>query len=298
MVGFSQEPFASTQNGWEERRSFFQKNGYLWIKQFYSPDQVLLLKDWADQIHQSSLTLAALSKSSGLPLQILAQKMRGSLIVVPEAGNPSQICRAEDLLSCYPDLHQFVFGTLTTYLTTLLNEPYTLFKDKINFKWPGGGAFPPHQDFPAFEFFGPREHVSVMVCIDRATLENGCLHIAQNWRETFRGMDGIDPQLLENGTAVLPYIVGGKNHGTIQPLYADKISWLPIEAAPGDVVFFNSYIPHYSEPNRSDAPRRAMFFTHNRLKEGEYRETYYYTKRADPDNPAFHFATPTMSRMK
>lgn len=281
---------------WNAQKDFFEENGYLWVRGFYSPEQVMLLRSWSEAIDEASLHLLSLSKTTGISLQDFAQSLPGALIVVPEAKDPLKVCRAEDLLACYPDLDRFVYGTLTTYLSSFLGEPYVLFKDKINFKWPGGGAFPPHQDFPAFEFFGPREHVTAMVCIDAATMENGCLQIAKKWKETFA--DDVDPELLEKGTAVLPYIVGGSAHGSIQPKLCEKITWIPIEAQPGDVVFFNSYVPHYSEPNRSSSSRRAMFFTHNRLREGEHKTAYYRTKRSDPDNPMFHFGTPTKARTK
>lgn len=283
---------------WEEKKEQFEKQGYVWIKGYYSPEQVMLLRAWSDQIAEGSHTLLSLSYSTGHSLKTLQQTIPGSLIVVPEAKDPQKVCRAEDLLTCYPDLYRFVYGTLTSYLGCLFGEPYALFKDKINFKWSGGGAFSPHQDFPAFEFFGPREHITAMVCIDEATLENGCLQIAQNWKETFIDDENVDPLALQKGTAILPYEVGGPSHGTIKKELCDKITWLPILAKPGDVVFFNSYVPHYSETNRSDAPRRAMFFTHNRLSEGEYKTAYYQTKRSDPDNPMFHFGTPTKARNK
>lgn len=286
------------QSNWEEQKIFFEKNGYLWIKNFYSPEQVALLQVWADEIHTASQNLLSLSSNNSALLQSFFKNIPGALIVVPETKNPLQVCRAEDMLTCYPDFHHFIAGTLTSYISQLLNEPYVLFKDKINFKWPGGGAFTPHQDFPAYELFGPRAHVTAMVCIDRATLENGCLQIAQNWCETFRGDPALDPTELESGTSVLPYVVGGKNHGSIQPEYSKKITWLPVEASPGDVLLITSFLPHYSEPNKSNAPRRAMFLTHNKLKEGDHRKAYYHAKRHDPDNPVFHFATPTNARSK
>lgn len=283
---------------WEEKKKELEENGYLWIQGFYSPEQVMLLRDWSDKIDIAAQTLLSIAKDTGCSLQTLQKNIPGALIVVPEAKDPQKVCRAEDLLNCYPDFYRFVTGTATTYLSNLADEPYVLFKDKINFKWPGGGAFSPHQDFPAFEFFGPREHITVMVCIDEATLENGCLHIAQNWKETFIDTEEVDQELLQKGTAVLPYVIGGPNHGTIKQELVNKITWLPIVAKPGDVVFFNSYVPHYSEPNQSNAPRRAMFFTHNRLREGEHKTAYYQTKRNDPDNPMFHFGTPTKARNK
>lgn len=281
--------FASQE--WQEEKDFYEKRGFLWVKHFFSPEQVRLLKDWAEKVNTAAESLLALD-------QPLSLSLPGIPIIVPESNNPSQACRAEDLLTCYPDLYHFIEGTVTNFLGQLLGEPYVLFKDKLNFKWPGGGAFPPHQDFPAFELFGPREHVTAMVCIDPATLENGCLQVAENWRQTFKGDPKIDPQKLEEGSAVLPYVIGGSMHGSIQPEYCEKINWLPLKTEPGDLVLISSFVPHYSEVNQSDSSRRAMFFTLNKLQEGDYRRTYYQTKRNDPENPVFHFATPTKARGK
>ncbi len=289
---------SSTFSEWQEHQEFFKENGYLWIKNFFSTDQVLLLRNWADEVNEAAESLLALAQATGQSIGHFSQSIPGTLVVVPESRNPLQVCRAEDMLSCYPDLHFFIAGTITSYLHSLLGEPYVLFKDKINFKWPGGGAFLPHQDFPAYDLFGPREHVTAMVCIDPATLENGCLHVAKHWRSTFADDSSIDAESLRKGRAILPYIVGGSAHGSIQPKYHEKIAWLALETSPGDLVLINSYLPHYSEPNQSTLPRRAMFFTHNRLKEGEHRKAYYHAKRQDPENPAFHFATPTKARTK
>ncbi len=137
-----------------------------------------------------------------------------------------------------------------------------------------------------------------MVCIDPATLENGCLQVAKNWKQTFMGDETLDPKLVEAGRAVLPYIVGGSDHGSIQTEYSKKISWLTLETSPGDVVIIDSFVPHYSEPNKSKTSRRAMFFTHNRLKEGNHKKAYYRAKRQDPNNPIFHIGTPTKARDK
>ena len=279
---------ASEIHDWHEQRQFFEKHGYVWIKNFFSEQQVRMLRLWADEINLSTQTLLSLEQKN----------IPGTLIIVPEAKNPQLACRAEDFCSFYPGLYHFVSGTITSYIGHLLGEPYVLFKDKINFKWPGGGAFLPHQDFPAYEMFGPREHVTAMISIDRATLENGCLQVATDWRAAFAGDSRVDQKALENGRAVLPYIEGTSAHGSIKPEYTDKITWLPLETAPGDLVLISSYVPHYSEPNHSQKPRRAMFLTHNRLREGDHRQAYYQAKRSDPNNPVFHIGTPTKARGK
>ena len=69
----------------------------------------------------------------------------------------------------------------------LLGEPVALFKEKINFKFPGADGFKPHQDAQAgwnnyADFF-----VSALVCFDEATAENGCLQIVDNYQH--KGLD-------------------------------------------------------------------------------------------------------------
>src|SRR5262249_39778383 len=57
----------------------------------------------------------------------------------------------------------------------LLGDRAVLFKEKINFKLPGGGGFTPHQDIqPGWDTYAPY-FLSVLVAIDPNTIENGCL---------------------------------------------------------------------------------------------------------------------------
>ncbi|KAF0144521.1 MAG: phytanoyl-CoA dioxygenase [Rhodospirillaceae bacterium] len=55
------------------------------------------------------------------------------------------ICRIENIISHHPDFTA-VSGILQTATSQLIGEPTVLFKDKINFKMPGGDGFKPHQD--------------------------------------------------------------------------------------------------------------------------------------------------------
>lgn len=279
-----------------EQKRHFDSKGYVWIRGFYSEEQVALLKNWAKKIETSANTVLALSQSGGISMEEVFRSIQGCPIVVPEAKDPMQVCRAEDLLRCFPGLNHFIDGSLTSYLSTLLEKPYVAFKDKINFKWPGGGAFAPHQDYPAFAFLGPKEHITAMVCIDAADEENGCLYIAKKWQEDLKDVEGLDQKALREGNVILPYIHGGEKHGTIEPSYVEKLEWEPLKVSAGDVVFFTSYIPHYSEPNKSKLSRRALFITYNTLESGEYKTAYYHAKRSDPLNPRFHFGTPTKGR--
>lgn len=282
----------------QDQAKQIKEKGFVWIRNFFSREQVELIRDWAKEIDETSRTLLELSAKSGLTLKQLAQQFPLTPIIVPEAKDPSIACRAEDLMTCFPPFAEFVQGNVAAYISHLMNEPYVLFKDKINFKWPGGGAFTPHQDFPAYEFLGPREHITAMISVDSATLANGCLKVAANWDEVCAQLEQSHPELFTNGRPVLPFVIGGKLHGSIQPEYLTDVVWLDLLTSPRDLVLFDSYLPHYSEPNNSLEPRRAFFITHNRLIEGEHRRAYYFAKREDPDNPIFHIGTPTKARTK
>jgi ectoine hydroxylase-related dioxygenase (phytanoyl-CoA dioxygenase family) len=140
----------------------------------------------------------------------------------------------------------------------LLGGPAVLFKEKINFKLPGGDGFKPHQDQQAGWWTYSDFFITVLVSIDEATLENGCLELAAGHHK--RGLVG----------------------GEWAPLTDEQIADMdmrPYPTEPGDVVFFDSYAPHGSGPNLSDRPRRVLYATYNRLSDGDHRLLYYADKR-------------------
>lgn len=286
------------EDPWIKERKFFEENGFIWIKDFFSDEQAELIQKWAEEIDHASQTLLQLQETTGRELSDLIQNIPGAPIVVQERSDPKKVCRAEDFYDCVPALYDFIKASVTSYVGSFLNEPYVLFKDKINFKWPGGGAFLPHQDFPAYEFLGPREHITAMITVDRATEENGCLKVAVDWQQAFLDDPELDQKALREARAVFPYIVGGKEHGAIEPRFTSRMKWLSLLTSPKDLVLFTSYLPHYSEVNKSQGSRRAMFFTLNKLSEGDHRGAYYHAKRNDPHNPIFHIGTPTKATNK
>jgi ectoine hydroxylase-related dioxygenase (phytanoyl-CoA dioxygenase family) len=141
----------------------------------------------------------------------------------------------------------------------LLGEPAVLFKDKINFKLAGGDGFKAHQDQQAgWSVYAPL-FVTALVAIDDATEANGCLELAAGHHT--RGLLGQE----------------------WKPLSDDDlrgVDFVPYPTAPGDAVFFDSYVPHRSGPNDSDEPRRVLYVTYNRLSDGDHRARYYADKRA------------------
>src|ERR1044071_7335107 len=64
---------------------------------------------------------------------------------------------------------------LRGFSSRLFGEPAVLFKDKINFKLPGGDGFKPHQDQQAGWSTYADVFLTAMVSIDDTTADNGCL---------------------------------------------------------------------------------------------------------------------------
>ncbi len=274
----------------EEQKDFFRENCYLLVRDFFSEEQVRLLRRYADEMGEQSQRVLNAAPQSSMDINSFQNAFKG-LIVVPEKEKPNQVCRVEDMLSYSRGLYHLVLGSVTPFISDVLGEEYVPFKDKLNFKWPGGGAFKPHQDYPAYDLFGPKEHVTAMISIDPSTLENGCLKVAHNYRKPLIANERIEQKSLLLGKPIIPY-----NGDTMEQEFVDVFDWRPIATMPRDLLIFDSYVPHASEANASNFPRRAMFITHNRLAEGEWRKAYYDLKRRDPLNPKFHFANPTTKR--
>ena len=142
--------------------------------------------------------------------------------------------------------------------SALIGDCAVLFKDKINFKLPGGSGFAAHQDIqPGWDSYAPY-FLSVQMAIDANTIENGCLELAAGHHR--RGLIGRRWEPLE----------GEELSG---------LEFVPYPMAPGDLVFFDCFTPHQSQPNRTSGPRRNLYLTFNRAADGDFRERYFADKR-------------------
>ena len=168
------------------------------------------------------------------------------------------LCRSENLIPFHDGLRRLLTtGSMLDTASALLGETAVLYKEKINYKLPGGGGYAPHQDAPAYPFID--SHVSCMVAVDDATQENGCLEVVSACH--------LD---------VLPT----DETGCIAADVVAELDWRPVEVPAGWTLWFHSRTPHRSGPNRSDRPRRALYPTYNARAEGDLRADYYREKLA------------------
>ena len=219
-----------------------QRDGVLVVRNFFDAPRVEELLQWTEELQNTP-------EASG----------RHWVYHEDDARQPGVrlIQRIENFCPYHTGFDQLIrYGALAHWAGALLGGPAVLFKDKINFKMPGGAGFKAHQDQQAgWGAYAPL-FVTAMVTLDAATLENGCLEI-----EAGRHREGLIGQQWE-------------------PLAEQGLSLEPIPTAPGDVIFFDSYVPHASKANLTDLPRRILYVTYNLANAGDHRARYFADKHA------------------
>ncbi|MEM7339210.1 MAG: phytanoyl-CoA dioxygenase family protein [Actinomycetota bacterium] len=222
----------------DAQRATWRAQGWLHIPAALAVDAVADLDSWIREVEGWSTT-------DGPGMHHFEQTETGPAIA-----------RSEDFDPHHESLSAFLrTGLLIDVLAELFGEPAVLFKEKINYKQPGGAGFAPHQDATAYRFVD--HHISVMVPLDPATVESGCLFFAP-----------IEPEAIAN------------TEGRMAPAWVEAAEWTAAPVEPGDLVFFDSYTPHHSGTNNSDRSRRVMYLTYNAAARGDVRQRYYDDKKA------------------
>ena len=122
---------------------------------------------------------------------------------------------------------------------------------------PGGDGFKAHQDVQAgWDRYAPI-HLTMLVSIDEATPQNGCLELAPGRHR--QGALGSHWKPLNE---------------------SDDVVYVPCPTRRGDAVFFDSFVPHRSGCNTTERSRRVLYVTYNRVSDGDHRQQYYADKRA------------------
>jgi hypothetical protein len=218
----------------------FTRRGWL-LTRTLDADEVALLRGWVDDV-------AAWPDDGGEWLHYREGTDDGP-----------KLCRTENFVPFHDGLRTLLTsGPMLDVASALLGQPAVLYKEKINYKLAGGAGYSAHQDAPAYRFV--TVHVSCMVAVDDATVDNGCLEVASDAHRDLLPMD---------------------ERGCIRDDVVSTLTWVPVEVQAGDTLWFHSCTPHRSGPNRSTAPRRAIYPTYNAASEGDLRADYYRQKLAE-----------------
>jgi len=220
----------------------FERDGYAVLPGAFDAAAIAAIRDWTTE-------LAGWPERSGGPWVYHERSQR----------DPAQrlIARIEHFSRFHAGFRELA-AALAEATAALLGEPVVLFKEKINFKMPGGDGFKPHQDAQAGWGDYADYFVTAMVCIDPASVENGCLELVAGHQH--RGLYREWTPLSEEDMADMHFV--------------------PHPTAPGDAVFFDSFTPHRSAPNLTARMRRLYFATYNRASAGDHFARYHADKHA------------------
>ncbi|HEY3996005.1 MAG TPA: phytanoyl-CoA dioxygenase family protein [Mycobacterium sp.] len=219
----------------------FARDGYVAVPGFLSIDDVNRVRRWVGDVERWPDRRGA-----------------GWLQHDEQTGGGVRRTRTENFSPFHDELRALLTaGAVPAMAGQLLGEPAVLYKEKINYKHPGGAGFAAHQDAPAY----PHINVSVscLLVVDDSTVDNGCLEF----------VGGLYHELLPTD-----------GDGCIRPDIAEALQWLAHPARAGSLVWFHSHTPHRSGPNTSHTSRRALYLTYNGASAGDCHETYYRDKRA------------------
>jgi ectoine hydroxylase-related dioxygenase (phytanoyl-CoA dioxygenase family) len=241
-----------------EQIQIFSEKGFIVLKQFFDNDTMRKVSAWLDDLEDRPETSGHAAK------YYERSPVTGEDILV----------RAEHVLGDHdPEMAQLLLAPKTIEcLTRLFGETPVLFKEKINYKHPGCRADKLHQDQAAgwnayADFF-----ISMCIVVDPNREENAALR--------FMNSGNYQKSLMKDEW---------------QPLsQSSSVDWaddeyVMLEADPGDVIFFDCYVPHGSPPNESNRDRRNVYLTFNKASDGDLRARYYDDKwKTYPPNDIEH----------
>ncbi|HEX6811548.1 MAG TPA: phytanoyl-CoA dioxygenase family protein [Planctomycetota bacterium] len=224
----------------ESHIAAFVRDGYLVVPGMFSREEMSTIEAWTDEV-------SSRPETPGKWMKYFEQSKL----------TPGEriLCRMEDFAPFHAGFNGLFKGRLRRAVDELFGERSVLFKDKINFKLSGGDGFKAHQDVQAGWDVYAKLFITALVTIDECTPENGCLQMACYQHE--RKMIGE----------------------MWKPLEEDGLPYKLLPTGPGDVVLFDSFVPHRSGPNLTSRSRRVLYVTYNRASEGDKLRTYYNDKR-------------------
>jgi hypothetical protein len=222
-------------------RERFERDGFLVLRRLFNAEEMARLSTWTDEV-------AAWPEVPGRHM-VYYEDDRA------HAGRRI-LSRIENYCAYHEGFNRLLNdGPVLSLISALYGERAVLFKDKINFKMPGSDGFKAHQDVQAGWDRYASLHLTLLVSIDEATVENGCLEIVAGMHRS-----GLLGEMWK-------------------PLPEDALAYVACPTEPGDAVVFDSYVPHRSAANRTQRPRRILYVTYNRASEGDHRAQYYADKR-------------------
>ncbi|HEX6429206.1 MAG TPA: phytanoyl-CoA dioxygenase family protein [Niastella sp.] len=226
----------------DAQKAQYEKDGYLIVKNFVSPEEAKLLFNIATEDDVLKKKAFDFNDQSGKSTKL-------TLWFTPGDDTYGLLTRSKAMVHAVQDL--LGEGEVCHFHSKLMQkEPQV------------GGAWEWHQDYGYWYkngFLFPDAMISVMLALTEANKKNGCLQVLKGTHKIGR---------IEHNFA-------GEQQGADMDFVNEALGRFErvyVELEPGDILFFHSNILHMSEANTSDRPRWSMISAYNLSYNKPFRE--------------------------
>ncbi len=226
----------------------YNEDGYCFERELFSSEEINLLAETARNDHAMDKASSSMDDGEG-------NDVRLSLWNHPGNGIYGMIARCERIINRVEQL--------------LDDEAYHYHSKMILKDAKVGGAWAWHQDYGYWYQNGLLypNLCSVMIAVDKATEENGCLQVLKGSHKMGR----------------INHILSGDQAGAELEHVEEarkRLETIQCEMNPGDALFFHPNTLHCSASNLSDKARWALICCYNAKSNNPFKESHHpsYTK--------------------
>lgn len=232
----------------EEQRSDYERDGYIVVRNLFSEEEIGLLGKAARNDNEMDKSSSERDDGEGNAVRLALWNHPGDGIYGMFARCRKMVNRVEEILR---------------------EEVYHYHSKMILKDAKVGGAWAWHQDYGYWYQNGVLSPnlCSVMIAVDQATIENGCMQVIKGSHKLGR----------------INHILSGDQAGADMERVEEakkRLDLVHVTMEPGDALFFHSNTLHASDANESDHPRWAMICCYNAASNDPYKDSHHprYTK--------------------
>jgi ectoine hydroxylase-related dioxygenase (phytanoyl-CoA dioxygenase family) len=232
----------------EEQRSDYERDGYIVVRNLFSEEEIGLLGKAARNDNEMDKSSSERDDGEGNAVRLALWNHPGDGIYGMFARCRKMVDRVEEILR---------------------EEVYHYHSKMILKDAKVGGAWAWHQDYGYWYQNGVLSPnlCSVMIAVDQATIENGCMQVIKGSHKLGR----------------INHILSGDQAGADMERVEEakkRLDLVHVTMEPGDALFFHSNTLHASDANESDHPRWAMICCYNAASNDPYKDSHHprYTK--------------------
>ena len=252
----------------EEQLSDYDRDGYIVVRNLFSKDEIDSLGHAARSDNEMDKSSTQRDDGEGNAVRLALWNHPGDGIYGMFARCRKMVDRVEEILK----------GEAYHYHSKMILKDAKV-----------GGAWAWHQDYGYWYQNGVLSPnlCSVMIAVDQATTENGCMQVIKGSHKLGR----------------INHILSGDQAGADMERVEEakkRLDLVHVTMDQGDALFFHSNTLHASDANESDHPRWAMICCYNAASNDPYKDSHHprYTKLEKvEDNRILAIETNHASRM-